>query len=83
MHPWYTELGMVDKGIEGGRIFAYSILYNGYYSDKWYVPYLNDQNDRYNPSAVNCTVPGKTNTMRRQWFNFYNYWYSLIICKPN
>ncbi|WAR17215.1 hypothetical protein MAR_031809 [Mya arenaria] len=80
---WAAGLDMTDLAVERGRIVAYKIRwFSGRWSG-WYVPGLNDIDEKFNPSSKPCPMAYKANSMRRRWANFYDHTHEFIICKPN
>ena len=79
---WYEGLSLhVDSEILNGRIVAYKIRwFSGTWSG-WYVPGVNDIDQKFNDS----NWPGnmaKHNTMRRMWSYFYDHEHTYIMYKP-
>lgn len=72
-HRWYQGLSLqIDQEIIGGKIIAYQIRwFNGNWST-WFVPGINDIDQKYNPA---------NNTMRRMWSYFYDHEHRYILCK--
>ncbi|CAF3255208.1 unnamed protein product [Rotaria sp. Silwood2] len=63
----------LDWAIKCGKIVAYKIQwFNGGWSD-WFVPGINDMDQKVNPK----------NGLRRWWGYFYDHTHTYIICKTN
>lgn len=68
---WVSLSRQVDQSIKGGRIVAYKLQwFSGSWSG-WYVPGVNDMDNKFNVG------PG---TLRRMWSYFYDHTHSYVIC---
>ncbi|KAK3579777.1 hypothetical protein CHS0354_018213 [Potamilus streckersoni] len=73
---WPAGLDLnVDQVILGRRIVAYKIeWFSGLWTD-WYIPGLNDIDEKFNgfPLFPSCSVHFKKMGMRRMWAYFYDH----------
>ncbi len=70
----------VDQIVLNGEIVAYQIRwFNGKWSG-WYVTGVNDIDGKFNPYSRSCSIPYKSNSMRRMWSYFYDHTHKYIIC---
>ncbi len=70
----------VDQIVLNGEIVAYQIQwFSGEWSG-WYVTGVNDIDWKFNLNSRTCSVPFKSNSMRRMWSYFYDHTHRYIIC---
>ncbi|KAK3104965.1 hypothetical protein FSP39_014219 [Pinctada imbricata] len=70
----------VDVAILNGQIIAYQIRWKTGKWSNWYVPGVNDIDDKINTMRRTCGLPYKANSMRRMWSYFYYHDHKYIIC---
>ncbi len=79
---WAAGLNLnVDQIILQGDIVAFQLRwFSGAWSG-WYVPGVNDIDNKYNTNSRSCSIPYLANTMRRKWSYFYDHTHKYILCR--